>query len=81
MQAAWLAAALQGTRDAAAATLRAKLDAITQRADAAIAAIKTETNFAANETESEQLGTHMPVVAAQVGAVAQISAEARALVA
>ena len=81
VQAAWLAAALQGTRDAAAATLRAKLDAITQRADAVIAAIKTETNFAANETESEQLGTHMPVVAAQVGAVAQISAEARALVA
>ena len=81
VQATWLAAVLQGTRDAAAATLRVKLDAITQRADAAIAAIKTETNFAANETESEQLGTHMPVVAAQVEAVAQISAEARALVA
>ena len=80
-QAAWLAAVLQGTRDAAAATLRAKLDAITQRADAAIAAIKTETNFAANEAEFEQLGRHTPVVAAQVEAVARISAEARALVA
>ncbi|MGD0947470.1 MAG: dynamin family protein [Candidatus Binatia bacterium] len=81
VQAAWLAAVLQGTRDAAAATLRAKLDAITQRADAAIAAIKSETNFAANEAEFEQLGTHMPVVAAQVEAVAHISAEARALIA
>jgi len=80
-QAAWLAAALQGTRDAAAATLRTKLDAIAQRADAAIAAIKTETNFAANEAEFEQLGNHTPVVAAQVEAVAHISTEARALVA
>jgi hypothetical protein len=80
-QAAWLAAALQGTRNAAAATLRAKLDAIAQRADAAIAEIKTETNFAANEAESEQLGRDTPVVAAQVEAVAHIGAEARALVA
>jgi hypothetical protein len=81
VQAAWLAALLQGTRDAAAATFRAKLDAIAQRADAAIAAIKTETDFAANETEFEQLGNHTPVVTAQVEAVAHISAEARAMVA
>jgi hypothetical protein len=80
-QAAWLAAALQGTRDAAAATLRAKLDAIAQRADAAITAIKTETNFAANEAESEQLSRDTPVAAAQVEAVAHLSAAARALVA
>ncbi len=79
-QAAWLAAALHSTRDAAATTLRAKLEAITQRADAAIAAIKTETDFATNEAEFEQLGRHTPVVAAQLDAVAQLSTEARALV-
>jgi len=81
VQAAWVAAVLQGTRDAAAATFRVKLGAIAQRADAAIAAIKTETNLAANEAELEQLGNHTPVVAAQVEAIARISAEARALVA
>jgi hypothetical protein len=48
---------------------------------AATTAIKTETNFAANEAEFEQLGNHTPVVAAQVEAVARVSAEARALVA
>jgi hypothetical protein len=80
-QAAWLTAAQQGIRDAASATLRAKLAAIAQRADTAIAAIKTETNFASNEAEVEQLGRDTPVVAAQVEAVGQISAEARALVA
>jgi predicted GTPase len=80
-QAAWLAAARQGTRDAAAATLRAKLEAIAQRADAATTAIKTETDFAANAAEFEQLGDHTPVVTAQVEAVTRIGAEARALVA
>jgi GTPase SAR1 family protein len=79
-QAAWLASVSQGTRDAAAATLRARLEAIAQHADAGITAIKSETNFAANEAEFEQLGKHTPVVAAQVEAVAHISSEARALV-
>jgi len=78
-QAAWVNDAAQAVRDAAGATLAARLAEITQRADTALEQIKTATNFAANEAEFAQLSKDVPIVAAQYDAAARINTEARPL--
>jgi len=78
-QAAWVNDSAQALRDAAGATLAARLAEITRRATAALEQIKTAAHFVANEAEFAQLSTHVPVVAAQHAAAARINAEARPL--
>lgn len=78
-QSAWVNDTAQAVRDAAGATLAARLVEITGRAAAALEQIKTAAHFAANEAEFAQLSKHVPIVAAQYDAAARINTEARPL--
>ncbi len=78
-QAAWLTTTAQAVREAARATLAARLADITQRADAESQQIKSATSFTANEAEFGGLSEHLPVVAAQCEAVEQLATQARGL--
>ena len=78
-QATWVNDAAQAVRDAAGATLAARLAEITRRTDAALEQIKSATSFVANETEFAQLSKDVPIVAAQHDAAARINTEARPL--
>ena len=78
-QAAWVNASAQAVREAASATLAARLREITQHAEAQLQEIKTETAFAANEAEFAQLSADVPIVAAQCDAAQRVTADARPL--
>jgi hypothetical protein len=78
-QAAWVNASARAVRETASARLVARLQEITQRAEAQAEEIKTETAFAAKEAEFAQLSQDMPIVAAQYDAAQRINAEARPL--
>jgi len=78
-QAAWVNATAQAVREAAGATLAARLHEITQRAEAQLQEIKTATAFAANEAEFTQLSQDVPIVATQYDAAQRINVEARPL--
>jgi len=78
-QAQWVSSIGSTAGDAAAATLAANIDAITQRAAAEQEQIKVETTYGANQAEFERLGQDLPVVATQYESAARIATEARAL--
>ena len=80
-QAAWLDAYLADAHHAAAATLAARLDHVSQRAEAEIQRIQVETNFTANQAELAQLSSHVPALAAQAEVAARTTADARVLLA
>ena len=79
-QKAFLTAASQSARDAAATTLSARLAEISRRAAAEVERIKIETKFSADLAETERLSQTLPVLAAQRESVARVSAEARGLI-
>lgn len=74
-----LNAAAQAVRRAADTTLSARVAAIAARAEAERQQILTETDFVARQAEFDQLVQHVPLVAAQLEAIGQITAEARGL--